>query len=304
MATHSRRGVVTTGVVTSLVTLGLLAGGASAQSDDKGKPTDKPAAQEQQQGKPTAAPEQAKNDAAKDKPKSKPTAAPNTDNNGNPGTIKVALPTDGTANDNEPHPGCWARIDFYNFNTKTYGVEFTAIAPTAGGVVGGGTATITVARTGGGDFQQSFTYALDFAGIAPAKQGYHVKVEVTNPDKPGEGAKSKVFWLDCVPAAAPARTSAAGTVDGANAGRARSGLDSTSVLGARFSRLGDDTESAEVLGVRFERPAPSVAATNAKRKGVLAFTGSMTTLLVGAAALLLLTGTALVAASRRRGLSS
>ncbi|HVE98807.1 MAG TPA: hypothetical protein VNA12_06485 [Mycobacteriales bacterium] len=294
MSGHSRRGVVTAAVTTGLLTLGLFAGGASAEPKDK--PKDKPGSGSQQQK-----PEQAKDKPAdKSKPADKPARDQGT-NNGNPGTIKVAVPTDGTHNDNEPHPGCWARVDFYNFNPKTYGVEFTAIAPTAGGRVGGGTATITVPRTGGGGFQQSFTFALDFTGIAPAKQGYHVKVRVTNPDKPGNGAKSKVFWLDCVPA--PAATTASGSA---------SVLGEASVRGFRGALRGDDSGTAQVLGVRLERVATSAAAgattdvaaaaVAKRRTGVLPFTGAELIPVVFAGLLLVVVGTGLVRVSRETGL--
>lgn len=301
MTGNDRRLALTAAVAAGLLGVALSATGAAAHHKDghDNPPKDKPAQSSPQGG--------GAQDKAKDKPKDKPrdnrtpqSAERGTGtgtNNGNPGTIKVAALGSDTRPDTEPHPGCAARVDFYNFNPKTYLVEFTAIAPTAGGVIGGGTATITAPRTGGDDVQLSKTFALDVSGLTPANQGYHVKVRVMNPDKPGNGAKSKVFWIDCVPA--PAAVSPAVTTD-----------DTTQTLGVR-GRSGTllDGDDTAVLGVRLERAVAepkraAVASARAARPGVLPFTGGRTIPFLTAAALLLAVGTGLVVVSRQQALST
>ncbi|MFN2625609.1 MAG: hypothetical protein ABR520_05935 [Mycobacteriales bacterium] len=158
-------------------------------------------------------------------PKPKPTASPGRGNgqgqgtdkaagqsNGFSGTIKVAAIGEDTAPDNNPQPGCLLRVDFYGFNKGTYAVRINAQAPTGSGeLLASRSVTITQERIPASKFQTSETFdvrpALAAAGITPAKQGYHVKVTVTDPDKPGNGGKHKVAWLDCSPAEVAAASS-------------------------------------------------------------------------------------------------
>lgn len=127
---------------------------------------------------------------------------------GNNGTIKVDGAPFDDAPDNEPHPGCSMQLDFYGFDEGDLyaDVTFDAIAPTAGGTVlsdrvfigeddnaGGGS-------TDGLDASRTYDLAPALAAIAPAAQGWHVKVTVRADGSQGADVKRKVFWLgDCAP---------------------------------------------------------------------------------------------------------
>lgn len=118
---------------------------------------------------------------------------------GNAGTIKIAFPRADSDPDNDAKPGCTVRLDFYGFRTGTYNAEFNSIAPTASKQLATGNVTITQPRTPASRLQTSKRFTLDVSGLTPANQGYHVKVRVTNPANPGNGAKTKVFYFDCEP---------------------------------------------------------------------------------------------------------
>jgi hypothetical protein len=122
---------------------------------------------------------------------------------GNNGTIKIDAGQKDAPKANEPHVPCRFSVDFWGYDqgTQTAELIFEAHAPTGGGVMRHDTASWTTAqRTGGRHLDYSYgpiELASDFAraGIAPAKQGYHVKLTVHVTGSHGNDVKHKVFWI-------------------------------------------------------------------------------------------------------------
>ena len=138
-------------------------------------------------------------------------AADKGDPKGNNGTVKIgAVPLDKAPHANQPHVGCTFSLRFFGFDKdQTADITFTGQAPTKAGTLLTQTAVpISDDPAGGGqDADAVLTYTasqLGLTGVAPAKQGWHVKVAVDVREAPG-GAKQKVFWLSC-PAAAGTTT--------------------------------------------------------------------------------------------------
>lgn len=159
------------------------------------------------------------------------------DPGGNNGTIKVdLLPFDDTGrNDTDTHSECQVEIEFFGFDAnELVEVTFFGVNPTnsdgplpgvteipgdgdhvrevldGDGVTGTGDATAEKL-----DDQQRYNLSAALATLTPdPRNGYHIRVEADAVGAPG-GAKTKVFWLECNPAA-PVTTSGT-TTTGANA---------------------------------------------------------------------------------------
>ncbi|MCA1824028.1 MAG: hypothetical protein ABR520_11065 [Mycobacteriales bacterium] len=276
--THNRKLTASSALVGTALLVGLLAAPAFAAPGNGNGPSD-PAASGQSTApgqekkatpEPTPAPAQAQGQgadqaqsqpvAAGQAPKAKPTANPGKkdaapgqtkapgQSAGNSGTVKV------NGQGNSPNisasaGGCAVRVNFYGFNKGTYNVSINAQAPTGNGeLLASDTVTISQERIPGSEFQTSITFDLtaSLASFEPSAQGYHVKIRVVNPSKPGNGAKQKVTWLDCprpTPTVAP-------TTAGGGGGTTPS-------------------PTATVRGTRITRPAPPVArGTTITRPGV------------------------------------
>lgn len=142
---------------------------------------------------------------------------------GNNGTIKVSA-SDPTEPDpaNEPQlTSCVLWIEFYGFDDDQMAeVTFSAQPPTGDkqllmatpeGEDPGTTWTGKISEdpAGGGqddDLVKSFNLTSALQGLeADPQKGYHIKVASNTVGAPG-GAKQKVFWLNCAPAAAGALT--------------------------------------------------------------------------------------------------
>jgi hypothetical protein len=142
---------------------------------------------------------------------------------GNNGTIKVSA-SDPAEPDpaNEPQlTSCVLWIEFYGFDDDQMAdVTFSAQPPTGdkqlliatpqGGTPGTTwTGKISEDPAGGGqddDLVKSFNLTSALQGLeAHPQKGYHIKVASNTHGAPG-GAKQKVFWLNCVPAAPGALT--------------------------------------------------------------------------------------------------
>ena len=129
---------------------------------------------------------------------------------GNNGTIKIQPYGGSGGAGNSPHPGCDFRLQLFGFDKDQTGtISFTGQAPTADAVTSqplSGSQLLSDDRAGGGqDVDAHFDVRGADLGLTgtPAKQGFHVRVEVNADGAPG-GAKTKVFWLSCPATAAPA----------------------------------------------------------------------------------------------------
>ena len=174
-----------------------------------------------------------------------PTAALAADKGGDPkgnnGTVKIgAVPLDKAPHANQPHVGCSFSLRFFGFDKdQTADITFTGQAPTKAGTLLTQTAVpISDDAAGGGqDADAVLTYTasqLGLTGVAPAKQGWHVKVAVDVREAPG-GAKQKVFWLQCPP---PSRTTTPST----------SGSGTTSTASGSTSSSGSTTSGSTTSG--------------------------------------------------------
>ena len=128
---------------------------------------------------------------------------------GNNGTVKIER--DGPADEdkgNEPiGDGCMIWLEYYGFDQgQTADITFTAQAPSGNGevlIADKGVPISNDAAGGGQDDDAVIAYNLTSAvqNLKHQKnQGYHIKLSSDTREAPG-GAKHKVFWIDCAPAA-------------------------------------------------------------------------------------------------------
>ncbi len=132
---------------------------------------------------------------------------------GNNGTIKVkkadpAADPNEKNNANQPHiTGCVLWLSYSGFDqAQTADITFTAQEPSGNGEVLVADKSVPVSNdaAGGGQDQDvviayNLTSAVQNLKRQP-QQGYHIKVASDTREAPG-GAKQKVFWIDCAPAA-------------------------------------------------------------------------------------------------------
>lgn len=171
------------------------------------------------------------------------------DPRGNNGTVKISgIPVDGS-NRNQPHVGCSFALTFFGFDqNQTADITFTGQAPTkTGTLLSQHAVPISDDPAGGGkDADAVLTYSaqqLGLSAVAPAKQGWHVKVAVEVLQAPG-GAKQKVFWISCPSSgAAPNGGATSATPGGGTASTPDSDTTSTAQGGAATSTTPDGTSS-------------------------------------------------------------
>ncbi|MFA5889987.1 MAG: hypothetical protein WDA27_03380 [Actinomycetota bacterium] len=189
------------------------------------------------QGKGSSAPKENAPNPNSNKANKRPNADSTKSTNGksataNSGTIKVSAPQDAPDASNDPKPGCIFRVDFFGFRAGTLNLTITLQPPTGTQVIG--TDSVTIASSSKG-YQTSRTYDLTevLSGFeAQDQQGYHVRVTTARDDRPGNGGKTKVIWLNCSPDA------------------------DTTVRGSTFKALHSITLSppgSEILGVTYVR---------------------------------------------------
>jgi hypothetical protein len=142
------------------------------------------------------------------------TKTPPGDPPGNNGTIKVkksdpAADPNENNNANQPHiSGCVVWLSYSGFDQgQTADITFTAQPPSGKGEVLVADTSVPVSNdaAGGGQDQDAviaynLTSAVQNLKRQP-NQGYHIKIASDTKEAPG-GAKQKVFWIDCGPAAA------------------------------------------------------------------------------------------------------
>lgn len=167
---------------------------------------------------------------------------------GNNGTIKIDPYGATNGHANAPHPGCDFRLQLFGFDKGQTGtITFVGQAPTKGAVTSQplpGTQQLSSTKAGGGkDVDAYFDLRGESLGLTgtPAKQGYHVKVLV-DPDNAPDGAKSKVFWLNC-PGPTGSTTSSTETGKTETAGTNESGTTRGGGTAVTAQSLGSGTVS-------------------------------------------------------------
>lgn len=130
---------------------------------------------------------------------------------GNNGTVKIERDGPMSAGrNNEPHvDGCIFWLEFYGFDQgQTADITFTAQAPSTPKdtvLIADKSVLISDTPAGGGqdkDYVIAYNLSSAVQGLkAHPKQGYHIKLTSDSLQAPG-GAKQKVFWVKCAPAAA------------------------------------------------------------------------------------------------------
>jgi len=148
-------------------------------------------------------------------------AAASTAPPGNNGTIKIdQVPID-AGHDNDPHVGCTFALELFGFDggTNTAHVSFDGQPPTGGGLLLADTFSFSgQARTQGGatfDTARPYDLAAALAHLAPAQQGFHVKVSASVDGGP---PKHKVFWVTGCSPLASVSSAAASAGSAASAG--------------------------------------------------------------------------------------
>jgi hypothetical protein len=123
---------------------------------------------------------------------------------GNNGAVKIEAGPPDNSKANEPHVQCTTYVEFWGYDqgTQKADITFEAQSPTAGGVVYHDTTTWTTAHRDGGKHLDKTYGPVDLGlafsqnGIAPVKQGYHVKLTVHVTGAQGADVKHKVFWVE------------------------------------------------------------------------------------------------------------
>jgi hypothetical protein len=261
---------------------------------------------------------------------------------GNNGTVKIHQTAGDSSPHNQPHVSCYFYVSFFGFDAnQTMGISFTGQAPTGKGtaipILDGKTSKTSTTDAGGagndydGDQGKYDATNLDLSALgAPAKQGYHIKLDVAT-GEPG-GHKYKVFWFTpCTSApggtnggdtggdtggATGGTTQTGGDTGGATGGTTQTGGTTGSTAGGgTVEAVGGTTGSgATVLGETFTRgttqagkpvSGTKVLGESASRGsssglGALPFTGSETAALSALGLAALGGGAALTVAGRRR----
>jgi LPXTG-motif cell wall-anchored protein len=125
---------------------------------------------------------------------------------GNNGTVKIHQTGGDSSPHNQPHVSCYFYVSFFGFdNGQTMTVSFAGQAPTGkdtpiaikDSTLTSKTSTTDAGGAGNdydGDLGKYDATNLDLSALgAPARQGYHIKLDVAT-GEPG-GHKYKVFWF-------------------------------------------------------------------------------------------------------------
>lgn len=179
---------------------------------------------------------------------------------GNNGHIQIDEYAADGGKGNDPHPGCGFSINFFGYDTSTVANPVTAHitvapwAPTKGGTIQHFTTSFPpYVRASGSQLDENFP-TMDpaqvvsmFSGVAPKKQGWHVRVTVTvQPLAIGSDVKHHMLWLNCAgviilgsggstgsgPGAGPTSTPGAPGTPGTTGGSSGSGSGGVTLVGA------------------------------------------------------------------------
>lgn len=244
---------------------------------------------------------------------------------GNNGTIKIDEFTMDPGNDNDTHLPCGGfSVSFFGYDggsaAHTGVIYVTPWAPTSGGTKGTfGPFTVTPAgwtRTSGNQFDANYTVSWTqlaplFAGVAPAAQGYHVRIEVEVTGSQGADDKFKMAWLTpCAPLPTPGGPGPVGgtppptpptsptTPPTPPTSPATAGVQAASVLPTTLTTSNLPLTGAlpSTAGLSGDTTSPP----RARLVGALAFTGLVLLPILGGGLLLSGIGTLLVRWSRGR----
>lgn len=171
---------------------------------------------------------------------------------GNSGTIKVSAVDEVPDPSNEPHPGCGLRADFYGFRAGTFDLTISTHAPTGSDQLLAD--DIVLSESARGNTLQ-LTEVYDVGSLLPPSDDgrWHLRVEVARDGQPGNGAKSKMLWLEC-----PVD---AGGLSAPNAlGGSRGGAADAEVLGTFVGAPAAAADGIDVVG-RVAAPTDDLATT-------------------------------------------
>ena len=167
---------------------------------------------------------------------------------GNNGTVKIHQTAGDSSPHNQPHVQCSFYVSFFGFDAnQTMDVSFTGQAPTGKGVaipVSTTTSKTSTTDAGGagndydGDLGVFDASNMDLSVLgAPAKQGYHIKLDVAT-HEPG-GHKYKVFWF--TPCSSTPGGSTGGTTGGDTGGTTGGGTTGGTTGGETGGTTGGST---------------------------------------------------------------
>lgn len=122
---------------------------------------------------------------------------------GNNGHIQIDEYTMDGGNGNDPHVSCGFSVSFFGYDggTQQASITVTPWAPTSGGhAFTVATSWTTASRTSGNQFDQNVPISpteveTAFAGVPPASQGYHAKIEVEVTGSQGSDDKYHTVWI-------------------------------------------------------------------------------------------------------------
>jgi hypothetical protein len=123
---------------------------------------------------------------------------------GNDGHIQIDQYVLDPGSDNDPHVGCGFSISFFGYDSGPQHATITIVpwAPTGGGhpATLGPVAWDVGRRTSGDQLDTNVqvgvaTIGAIFAGVTPAAQGYHAKIEVEVTGSQGSDDKFHVIWI-------------------------------------------------------------------------------------------------------------
>ena len=170
---------------------------------------------------------------------------------GNNGTVKIHQTAGDSSPHNVPHVDCSFYVSFFGFDAnQLLNISFTGQAPTGKDVpiaIKDPTKTSKTSTTDAGGAGNDYDgdqgvydgTNLDLSGLgAPAKQGFHIKLDVST-GEPG-GHKYKVFWF--TPCTSGSTTQGATTDNG---GTTQNG---TTTQGGTTTQAGTTTQGSTVQG--------------------------------------------------------
>jgi hypothetical protein len=248
---------------------------------------------------------------------------------GNNGTVKIHQAARDSSPHNQPHVSCTFYVSFFGFDrTQPLTISFAGQAPTGKGTpititdpTKRSLTSMTDAGGAGNDYdgdQGAYDATnLDLSALgAPAKQGYHIKLDVATGERGGH--KYKVFWFTpCTGGTAPGggTTESGGTTPTTPTTPTVSGTSAEAGATApKTGSTGSTGGGAEVLGESLTRgtttrgsaPAGAQVLGESLRRGssaglgALPFTGTEAGALSALGLAALGGGAALTVAGRRR----